>query len=142
MLTTGFRLPRIGLRPTLENSECCGFDRRALVSLNTECFCRANDKRLLLDFTVNRAAPLWTACRGRKSNRRNRYRGKRSAQPSKVERYPISVCYSRDFRDIIDALGGARTTATGTLPIADLRYRIGAPNIRNENGCSLSAMFP
>jgi copper/silver efflux system protein len=55
------------------------------------------------------------------------------------ERYPISVRYSRDFRDNINALNRILvTTATGeSVPIsllADVRYRAGPPSIRSENG--------
>jgi Cu(I)/Ag(I) efflux system membrane protein CusA/SilA len=51
------------------------------------------------------------------------------------ERYPVSVRYSRDFRDNIDALQRVLVTtpAGNQVPIsllADIRYRTGPPDIR------------
>jgi Cu(I)/Ag(I) efflux system membrane protein CusA/SilA len=62
------------------------------------------------------------------------------------ERYPISVRYSRDFRDNIEALKRVLVaTPTGTqVPIsllADIRYRTGPPDIRNENGQLVGYVF-
>ena len=55
------------------------------------------------------------------------------------ERYPISIRYARDFRDNIDALKRVLVTtpAGEQIPIsllADVQYRTGAPEIRDENG--------
>jgi hypothetical protein len=62
------------------------------------------------------------------------------------ERYPISVRYSRDFRDNIDLLKRVLVaTPTGDqVPIsllADLRYRTGPPSIRDENGQLVGYVF-
>ena len=62
------------------------------------------------------------------------------------ERYPISVRYSRDFRDNIDALKRVLvTTGTGVqVPIsllAEIRYRLGPPSIRSENGQLVGYVF-
>ena len=62
------------------------------------------------------------------------------------ERYPISVRYSRDFRDNIEALKRVLVaTPTGNqVPIsllADIRYGTGPPEIRNENGQLVGYVF-
>ena len=62
------------------------------------------------------------------------------------ERYPISVRYSRDFRDNIDALKRVLVaTPTGQqVPIsllADIRYQTGPPDIRDENGQLVGYVF-
>jgi copper/silver efflux system protein len=62
------------------------------------------------------------------------------------ERYPISVRYSRDFRDDINQLKRVLVaTPTGDqVPIsllADIRFRTGAPEVRTENGQLVGFVF-
>ena len=62
------------------------------------------------------------------------------------ERYPISVRYSRDFRDNLDSLKRVLVaTPTGAqVPIsllADLQYRKGPPSIRTESGQLVGFVF-
>ena len=62
------------------------------------------------------------------------------------ERYPISVRYAREFRDNIDALNRVlvATPAGNQVPIsllADISYRSGPPDIRDENGQLVSYVF-
>jgi len=62
------------------------------------------------------------------------------------ERYPISVRYSRDFRDDINQLKRVLVaTPTGNqVPLsllADIHYRTGAPSIRTENGQLVGFVF-
>jgi copper/silver efflux system protein len=62
------------------------------------------------------------------------------------ERYPISVRYSRDFRDDINQLKRVLVaTPTGDqVPIsllADIQFRTGAPEVRTENGQLVGFVF-
>ncbi|HEX6565869.1 MAG TPA: efflux RND transporter permease subunit, partial [Chthoniobacterales bacterium] len=62
------------------------------------------------------------------------------------ERYPISVRYSRDFRDDINQLKRVLVaTPTGDqVPLsllADIQYRTGAPEVRTENGQLVGFVF-
>ncbi len=62
------------------------------------------------------------------------------------ERYPINVRYARDFREDLDALKRVLVpTPTGAqVPIsalADISYRTGPPDIRNENGQLVGFVF-
>jgi Cu(I)/Ag(I) efflux system membrane protein CusA/SilA len=62
------------------------------------------------------------------------------------ERYPIAVRYARDFREDLDALKRVLVpTPTGAqVPIgelADLSYRTGPPDIREENGQLVGFVF-
>jgi copper/silver efflux system protein len=62
------------------------------------------------------------------------------------ERYPIAVRYARDYREDLDTLRRVLVpTPTGAqVPIgelADLSYRTGPPNIREENGQLVGFVF-
>ncbi|HWB99900.1 MAG TPA: CusA/CzcA family heavy metal efflux RND transporter [Bryobacteraceae bacterium] len=62
------------------------------------------------------------------------------------ERYPIAVRYARDYREDLDALKRVLVpTPTGAqVPIgelADLSYRTGPPDIRDENGQLVGFVF-
>jgi len=62
------------------------------------------------------------------------------------ERYPVNARYARDFRQDIDSLKRVLVpTPTGAqVPIgllADIRYRTGPPDIRNENGQLVGFVF-
>ncbi|MGC3991941.1 MAG: efflux RND transporter permease subunit [Chthoniobacteraceae bacterium] len=62
------------------------------------------------------------------------------------ERYPVSVRYAPDFRQDLDALQRVLVpTPTGAqIPLsllADIRFRTGAPSIRNENGQLVGFVF-
>jgi len=62
------------------------------------------------------------------------------------ERYPVNARYARDFRQDLDSLKRALVpTPAGTqVPIgllADIRYRTGPPDIRNENGQLVGFVF-
>jgi copper/silver efflux system protein len=62
------------------------------------------------------------------------------------ERYPISVRYSRDFRDDLNKLKRVLVaTPTGDqVPLsllADIQYRTGAPEVRTENGQLVGFVF-
>jgi Cu(I)/Ag(I) efflux system membrane protein CusA/SilA len=62
------------------------------------------------------------------------------------ERYPISVRYARDFRDSLDKLKRVLVpTPTGAqVPlgeVADVSFRTGPPDIRNENGQLVGFVF-
>ena len=147
MLTTGFRSV-LGIKvfgPTLEGIQSVAVSiERALADLpgTRSAFAERTTRGYFLDFTVNREAAARYGLRVEDVNQivETAIGGKTiGATVEGRERYPISVRYSRDFRDNIDALKRVLvTTATGEhVPIsllADLRYRIGAPNIRNENG--------
>jgi len=62
------------------------------------------------------------------------------------ERYPVNARYARDFRQDIDSLKRVLVpTPTGAqVPIgllADIRYRTGPPDIRDENGQLVGFVF-
>jgi copper/silver efflux system protein len=69
------------------------------------------------------------------------------------ERYPISVRYARDFREDLDALkrvlvpvpmASGDTNGPAQIPIsmlADISYKTGPPDIRNENGQLVGFVF-
>jgi Cu(I)/Ag(I) efflux system membrane protein CusA/SilA len=62
------------------------------------------------------------------------------------ERYPVNARYARDFRGNLDALGHVLIPApTGAqVPIAllaDIEYRTGPADIRNENGLLVGFVF-
>jgi Cu(I)/Ag(I) efflux system membrane protein CusA/SilA len=154
MQTTGLRTV-LGIKifgPNLEGLQRLGISiERAVADLpNTRsAFAERTTGGYFLDFTVNREAAA-------------RY-GLRVEDVSQIveiaiggntigatvngrERYPISVRYARDFRDNIDALQRVLVTtpAGDQVPIsllADIQYRTGPADIREENGQLVSYVF-
>jgi len=62
------------------------------------------------------------------------------------ERYPVNARYARDFRQDLDSLKRVLvpTPSGAQVPIgllADIRYRTGPPDIRNENGQLVGFVF-
>jgi Cu(I)/Ag(I) efflux system membrane protein CusA/SilA len=147
MLTTGLRSV-LGIKvfgPTLEGIQRVGISiERALADLpdTRSVFAERTTGGYFLDFTVDREAAARYGLRIDDVNQIVETAIGGNTIGSTVEgreRYPISVRYSRDFRDNIDALKRVLVaTPTGDqVPIsllADLRYRTGPPDIRNENG--------
>jgi copper/silver efflux system protein len=154
MLTTGLRSV-LGLKvfgPTLEGLERVGISiERALADLpNTRsAFAERATGGYFLDFTVNREAAARYGLRVEDVNQMVEIAIGGNTIGSTVdgrERYPISVRYSRDFRDNIDSLKRVLVaTPTGDqVPIsllADLRYLNGPSDIRDENGQLVSYVF-
>jgi copper/silver efflux system protein len=154
MLTTGLRSV-LGLKvfgPTLEGLERVGISiERALADLpNTRsAFAERATGGYFLDFTVNREAAARYGLRVEDVNQMVEIAIGGNTIGSTVdgrERYPISVRYSRDFRDNIDSLKRVLvSTPTGDqVPIsllADLRYLNGPSEIRDENGQLVSYVF-
>jgi Cu(I)/Ag(I) efflux system membrane protein CusA/SilA len=147
MLTTGLRSV-LGIKvfgPTLEGIQRVGISiERALADLpdTRSVFAERTTGGYFLDFTVDREAAARYGLRIDDVNQIVETAIGGNTIGSTVEgreRYPISVRYSRDFRDNIDALKRVLVaTPTGDqVPIsllADIRYRMGPPDIRNENG--------
>ncbi len=154
MLTTGLRSV-LGLKvfgPTLEGLESVGISiERALADLpNTRsAFAERATGGYFLDFTVNREAAARYGLRVQDVNQMVEIAIGGNTIGSTVdgrERYPISVRYSRDFRDNIESLKRVLVaTPTGDqVPIsllADLRYQNGPSEIRDENGQLVSYVF-
>ncbi len=154
MQTTGLR-SLLGIKvfgPTLEGLQRVGISiERALADLpdTRSAFAERTTGGYFLDFTVNREAAARYGLRVEDVNQivETAIGGNTiGATVDGRERYPISVRYSRDFRDNIDALKRVLVaTPTGNqVPIsllADLRYRTGPPDIRDENGQLVSYVF-
>jgi copper/silver efflux system protein len=147
MLTTGLR-SALGIKvfgPTLEGLQNVGISiERALADLpgTRSAFAERTTGGYFLDFTVNREAAARYGLRVEDVNQivETAIGGNTIGYTvDGRERYPISVRYARDFRDNIEALKRVLVaTPTGSqVPIsllADISYRTGPPDIRNENG--------
>jgi copper/silver efflux system protein len=147
MLTTGLR-SILGIKvfgPSLEGIQRVGISiERALADLpdTRSVFAERATGGYFLDFTVNREAAARYGLRVEDVNQIVETAIGGNTIGTTVEgreRYPISVRYSRDFRDNIDALKRVlvATPAGEQVPIsllADIRYRTGPPDIRTENG--------
>jgi copper/silver efflux system protein len=147
MLTTGLR-SILGIKvfgPSLEGIQRVGISiERALADLpdTRSVFAERATGGYFLDFTANREAAARYGLRVEDVNQivETAIGGNTiGAAVEGRERYPISVRYSRDFRDNIDALKRVLVATPGgeQVPIsllADIRYRTGPPDIRTENG--------
>jgi Cu(I)/Ag(I) efflux system membrane protein CusA/SilA len=147
MLTTGLR-SILGIKvfgPSLEGIQRVGISiERALADLpdTRSVFAERATGGYFLDFTVNREAAARYGLRVEDVNQivETAIGGNTiGATVEGRERYPISVRYSRDFRDNVDAIKRVlvATPAGEQVPIsllADVRYRTGPPDIRTENG--------
>jgi Cu(I)/Ag(I) efflux system membrane protein CusA/SilA len=154
MLTTGFRSV-LGIKvfgPTLDGIQRVAVSiEKALSDFpNTRsAFAERTTGGYFFDFTVNRQAAARYGLRVDDVNQIVETAIGGNTIGTTVEgreRYPISVRYSRDFRDNIDALKRVLVaTPTGEqVPIsllADLRYRTGPPSIRDENGQLVGYVF-
>ena len=154
MLTSGFR-SALGIKifgPTLEGISRLAISiEQVLADLpNTRsAFAERPTGGYFLDFTVNRQAAARYGLRVEDVNEivETAIGGKTIGSTVEGrERYPISVRYSRDFRDNIEELKRVLVpTPTGNqVPIAllaDLRYQTGPPDIRNENGQLVGYVF-
>ena len=154
MLSTGFRSV-LGIKvfgPTLEGIQRVGVSiEQALADLpdTRSAFAERTTGGYFLDFTVNREAAARYGLRVEDVNQIVETAIGGNTIGSTVEgreRYPISVRYSRDFRDNIDALNRVLVaTPTGQqVPIsllADARYQTGPPDIRDENGQLVGYVF-
>jgi Cu(I)/Ag(I) efflux system membrane protein CusA/SilA len=154
MLTTGFR-SALGIKvfgPTLEGiSQVAVSIERALADLpgTHSALAERTTGGYFLDFTVNRQAIARYGLRVDDVNQIIETAIGGNTIGTTVEgreRYPISVRYSRDFRDNVEALRRVLVaTPTGNqVPIsllADIRYRTGPPEIRNENGQLVGYVF-
>jgi copper/silver efflux system protein len=154
MLTTGLRSV-LGIKifgPTLEGLQRVGVSiERALADLpNTRsAFAERTTGGYFLDFTVNRQAASRYGLSVEDVNQIVEIAIGGNTIGATVEgreRYPISVRYARDFRDDIEALRRVLVaTPTGNqVPIsllADIGYRTGPSEIRNENGQLVSYVF-
>ena len=154
MLTTGFR-SKLGIKvfgPDLDTIQNVGVQiERALTDLpdTRSVFAERVTGGYFLDFTPNRQTAarygltvgdvndiVETAIGG--NTIANTVEGR--------ERYPISVRYARDYRDTVDKLKRVLVpTPTGAqVPIgeiADISYRTGPPDIREENGQLVGFVF-
>jgi copper/silver efflux system protein len=147
MLTTGLRSV-LGIKvfgPTIEGLQRLGVSiERALVDLpdTRGVFAERNAGGNFIDFTINREAAARYGLRVEDVNQivETAIGGNTiGVTVEGRERYPISVRYARDFRDNIDAVKRVlvATPAGQQIPIsliADVEYRTGAPEIRDENG--------
>jgi Cu(I)/Ag(I) efflux system membrane protein CusA/SilA len=154
MLTTGLRSV-LGIKvfgPTLEGLQRVGTSiERALSDLpdTRSAFAERTTGGYFLDFTVNREAAARYGLTVEDVNQivETAIGGDTiGAAVDGRERYPINVRYSRDFRDNIDALQRVlvATPVGNQVPIsllADIRYRTGPPDIREENGQLVSYLF-
>jgi Cu(I)/Ag(I) efflux system membrane protein CusA/SilA len=147
MLTTGLRSV-LGIKvfgPTLEGLQRIGTSiERALADLpNTRSvFSERTTGGYFIDFTVDREAAARYGLRVEDVNQIVGTAIGGSTAGVTVEgreRYPISIRYARDFRDNIDALKRVlvATPIGQQIPIsliANVQYRTGASEIRDENG--------
>jgi Cu(I)/Ag(I) efflux system membrane protein CusA/SilA len=154
MLTTGFR-SKLGLKvfgPDLESIQNVALQiEKALTDLpNTRSvFAERNTGGYFMDFTPNRqtAARYGLTVGDVNDVVETAIGGKTVSQTVEGrERYPINVRYARDFRDSVDKLKRALVpTPTGAqLPmgeLADISYRTGPPDIREENGQLVGFVF-
>jgi Cu(I)/Ag(I) efflux system membrane protein CusA/SilA len=154
MLTTGFRSV-LGVKvfgPDLGGIQDLGVQiERALADLpdTRSVFAERTTGGYFLDFTVNREAAARYGLTSGDVNDviETAIGGKTIATTVEGrERYPISVRYARDYRGDLDALRRVLvpTPAGAQVPIgelADLAFRTGAPEIRNENGQLVGFVF-
>ena len=154
MLTTGFR-SALGIKifgPTLEGIGRLAVSiEQALADLpdTRSAFAERTTGGYFVDFTVNRQAAARYGLRVDDVNQivETAIGGKTIGTTVEGrDRYPISVRYSRDFRDNIEALKRVLVaTPTGhQVPIsllADIHYRTGPPEIRNEDGQLVGYVF-
>ena len=153
MLTTGFRSV-LGIKvfgPTLEGTRVWRFrsKERWPTSLKPQRFRRTNNKRQFPRFHVNREAAARYGLRVEDVNQivETAIGGNTiGATVEGRERYPISVRYSRDFRDNIDALKRVlvddRDRGTGADLLACRSSLSLGPPIFATKTDSSSAMFP
>jgi copper/silver efflux system protein len=154
MLTTGLRSV-LGIKvfgPNLDGLQRLGISiERALADLpdTRSAFAERTTGGYFLDFTVNREASVRYGLRVEDVNQivETAIGGNTIGFTlDGRERYPISVRYSRNFRDNIDTLKRVlvATPSGNQVPIsllADLRYLTGPPDIRSENGQLVSYVF-
>jgi Cu(I)/Ag(I) efflux system membrane protein CusA/SilA len=154
MLTTGFRSV-LGIKvfgPSLAGIEAVATSIEGALSdlKNTRSvFAERTIRGHFLDFSVNREAAARYGLRVDDVNQIIETAIAGNTVGTTVEgreRYPISVRYSRDFRDNFDVLKRVLVaTPTGDqVPIsllADVQYRSGPPSIRDENGQLVGFVF-
>ncbi|MBV9107572.1 MAG: efflux RND transporter permease subunit [Verrucomicrobia bacterium] len=154
MQTTGLRSV-LGIKvfgPSLQGLQGVGISiERALADLpgTRSAFAERTQGGYFLDFTVNREAAARYGLRVEDVAQIIEIAIGGSTIGATVEgreRYPISIRYARVFRDNIDALKRVLVpTPTGNqVPVsllADIRYRSGPADIRDENGQLVSYVF-
>ena len=154
MLTTGFRSV-LGVKvfgPDLAGIQDLGIQiEKALTDLpdTRTVFAERTTGGYFLDFTVNRqAAARYGLTVGDVNDVIETAIGGNTIATTVEgrERYPISVRYARDYRSDLDALKRVLVpTPTGAqVPIgevADLSYRTGPPDIRDEDGQLVGFVF-
>jgi copper/silver efflux system protein len=154
MLTTGFRSV-LGIKvfgPNLTGIEAVATSIEGALSglENTRsAFAERTIRGHFLDFSINREAAARYGLRVEDVNQIIETAIAGNTIGTTVEgreRYPISVRYSRDFRDNLDSLKRVLVpTPTGEeVPIsllADLQFRTGPPSIRDENGQLVGFVF-
>ena len=154
MLTTGFRT-KLGLKvfgPDLDTIQNVANQiEKALTDLpdSRSVFAERNTGGYFLDFTSDRAAAARFGLTAGDINDvvEMAIGGKTVSQTVEGrERYPISVRYARDFRDSVDKLKRVLVpTPTGAqVPmgeLADISFKTGAPDIREENGQLVGFVF-
>src|SRR5208337_4450729 len=154
MLTTGFR-SILGIKvfgPDLKGIEDVAVQIEQVLSNspNTRsAFAERTTGGYFLDFTVNREAAARYGLQVQDVNEivESAIGGNTIATTVEGrERYPISVRYARDYRSDLDALRRVLVPAPGgaLVPIgeiADLSYRTGPPDIRDENGQLVGFVF-
>ena len=154
MLTTGLRSV-LGIKvfgPSLEGLQQVGISiERAIADLphTRSAFAERTTGGYFIDFTVDREAASRYGLRVEDVNQTVETAIGGETIGTTVdgrERYPIRVRYSRDFRNDIDTLKRVLVaTPTGNqVPIsllADIRYRTGPSDIRDENGQLVSYVF-
>ncbi len=154
MLTTGFR-SKLGLKvfgPDLDSIQNAALQiEKALTGLpdTRSIFAERNTGGYFLDFTPNRQAAARYGLTVGDINDvvETAIGGKMVSQTVEGrERYPIAVRYARDYRDSVDQLKRVLVpTPTGTqVPLgelADIEYRTGPPDIREENGQLVGFVF-
>jgi Cu(I)/Ag(I) efflux system membrane protein CusA/SilA len=154
MLTTGFR-SKLGLKvfgPDLDSIQNAALQiEKALIGLpdTRSVFAERNTGGYFLDFTPNRgtAARYGLTVGDVNDVVETAIGGKMVSQTVEGrERYPIAVRYARDYRDSLDQLKRVLVpTPTGAqIPLgelADIEYRTGPPDIREENGQLVGFVF-
>jgi Cu(I)/Ag(I) efflux system membrane protein CusA/SilA len=154
MLTTGFR-SKLGIKvfgPDLNSIQNTALQiEKALADLpNTRgVFAERNTGGYFLDFTPNRqvAARYGLTVGDVNDVVETAIGGKTISQTIEGrERYPIAVRYARDYRDSVDQLKRVLVPTPGgaQVPIgelADVSFRTGPPDIREENGQLVGFVF-
>ena len=154
MLTTGFR-SKLGIKvfgPDLGHIEAIATQiEQALNGFpdTRSAFAERTTGGYFLDFTVNREVTARYGLRvGEVNDIVETAIGGRTVTTTVEgrERYGVSVRYAPDFRQDLDALKRVLVpTPTGAqVPLgllADIRFRTGAPSIRNENGQLVGFVF-